>query len=110
MHCESPITSGFSIICFLTSVCEVSLISCELVKYSLKHGVCQESLVAFASYAMFKIFFFDDIAAGQKLAQIIRAITKKTQTSNKSNMKAHDIRAHLLLVSQYQGMKMKHNG
>jgi len=46
---------------------------------------------------MFKIFLEGDYDTGKKLADIVRAITKKYQADHRSRKQAFDIRAHLLL-------------
>jgi len=99
-HCIVKIMDAFYISCYASASAFLPLISCELVKYALKHGICQESTVAFASYGMFKIFFEGDYAAGKKWADVVRAITEKHQSSSTSNGQGLEIRAHILLVRE----------
>ena len=75
------------------------LISTEIVKYSLKHGVSQKSTFSFASYGMFKVFFESDYDGARALADVVRAITKKN--TKKSVARDFDIRAHILLVRMF---------
>lgn len=92
------IMDAFYLSCYASASPFLPLVSCELVKYSLQHGVCIESAVAFGSFGMFSIFFENDFATGKMMAEIVRAITKKLQSMNKTNRRNFDIRAHILLV------------
>mmetsp|Transcript_3889 Transcript_3889/g.8568 ORF Transcript_3889/g.8568 Transcript_3889/m.8568 type:complete len:1443 (+) Transcript_3889:166-4494(+) len=91
------IMDAFYVSCYASASPFLPLISCEILKYALKNGICQETAVAFASYGMFKIFFQGDYEEGKKWADVVRAITEEFQSSNSSKGQNFEIRAHILL-------------
>ena len=104
--CESMFVTSFSLPLHLLSA--VPLISCEIVKYSLKHGICQKATIAFASYGMFKIFLEGNYDAGKLLGDIVRAITQKNADKATGSGQEFDIRAHVLLVSSFGILSIVH--
>ncbi|KAL7545479.1 hypothetical protein ACHAWF_008830 [Thalassiosira exigua] len=84
------------------------LIACEVVKYSLEHkSICLESCTAFATYGVIKVAMGGNYAAGQKWAEVSRAIVKKTMEPDGS---ASNPKCDLILVrNNTNGRRQVHN-
>ncbi len=73
--------------CLATSSPYLPLVACAMIQLSFQHGICPESAVAFATFAMLKISLAEDYAGARYWADVVRAMEKKHQSiSNKSSM------------------------
>ena len=72
----------------------VPLIACEIIKFSLQNGVCPDSAISFATFALFKIRFFEDYSGGKYWSDVARTIIKSNPNKNKDS----EVRTELLLV------------
>jgi len=80
------ILDAFYLACFTSLSPFLPLVACEIVKMSLKHGVCHESSTAFAIFGSYKIALDGDYAAGRYWGEIVRAISKKLNAMKKSEV------------------------
>jgi len=71
------------------------LISCEMVKLSLKNGCCLESALSFATFASIQIFLANDYDRAKYWADYARKIIKNNEKKNKK----YDVRVEPYLLS-----------
>ena len=76
---------------------EVPVVVCKAVKYSLTHGVSQESAPLFAYYANMKIKLDSDYEGAKKWASVIRAVLKEFRAQNQA-LRSSEIRTLVWLV------------
>jgi hypothetical protein len=77
------------------------LVTCEVLKYTLQYGVCEEASTTFASYGMLKVALEGDYAAGRYWSDVVKEIIKKTKAINKQSKKRNfpHLGARLCFVS-----------
>ena len=75
----------------------LALVSCSMIQHSLQHGICPESSVAFAAFAMLKIFLREDYDGARYWANMVLEMEAKHQSINSSSMKL-ETHAPLILV------------
>jgi len=72
--------------CYASSSPLLPLISCVIAKFSLEHGICEESAAAFAVLGMLKIFNQGDYTGGRYFANIMNEIAQIHEKKKKSSM------------------------
>jgi len=73
-------------------------IICEMIKFSLEHGITEKSTLAFATFAMLKINIRRDYAGGRYWADITKKLVRKLHMINKSKrIKSFEIYPKMLL-------------
>ena len=68
-----------------------------MIQHSLQHGICPESAVAFAAFAVLKVFLREDYDGARYWANVVLEMEAKHQSINSSSMKL-ETHAPLVLV------------
>ncbi len=88
------IMDAFYSSCYASTSPFLPLVACTIIQYSFQNGICMESLMAFATLAMLKVFFVQDYAGGRQLGDLVIAMEKKHRSGNK---KVNDSHARIML-------------
>jgi len=81
VHRAVEIVDAMIASCYQSSSPFMPFIACATIQFSLHHGICHESAVAFAVFGMLKIFD-RDYTEGRYWADVARAIVDKHKTTN----------------------------